>query len=456
MTPIPRGFLQVLRIHGVSVRVHWSLPLFALAVALVMEDRIAALAVVMSYMGLVVVHELGHWTAARSLGLRVHALELVWLGGLVRIDPPRRPRDVAIVYGAGVAAQFVVLVAASAWLALSGSERSLAHEVVLGVLVLVNAIVIGINLFPVESTSGGLQTDGTVLWKLWRHVRHGAPHPLAGLSPAQGPVFAPETSLLGIDSLRPRGFVQGVELLNDDTTPMDLVVHVLQAHVGLEPYAATAVMLDIHLRGGALVPLDSWEQAERVAAAVGAEVAAAGHRLACRAVRADATANVAAPVDTARYRDSRFDGHQLFELGARDIKVSGKHFTRGKFAVTVPLWLLSPVVHRRSARPGGFSDGVVLLLAWPVKAMLELSWSTHWGGFLVVLGGIGAVLTLATLRRVHWAEFRTRSGTSVFSVGQAGPQRREFEAFVAEVVARIEAQAAPTPAPAKTREAAPV
>ena len=453
MKPIPRGFLQLVRIHGVSVRVHWSLPLFALSVALVMEDRGAALAVVLAYMGLVVVHELGHWVAARSLGLRVHVLELVWLGGQVRIDPPQRPRDVFIVYGAGIAAQLVVLMAAGAWLALSGNERSLAHEVVLGVLVLVNAIVIGVNLIPIKSTSSGLQTDGTVLWKLWRHVRHGGPHPLAGTTPAQGPVFAPETSLLGIDSLRPRGFVQGVELLNDDTTPMDLVVHVLQAHVGLEPYAAVAVMLDIHTRGGALVPLDSWEQSERVAAAVGAEVAAAGRQLVCRAVRADATADEAAPVDIVRYRDSRFDGRQLFELGARQIKVSGKHFTRGKFAVTVPLWLLSPVVHRRSVRPGGFGDGILLLLAWPLKLMLGLPWSSHWGGFLLVLGAIGAMLTLATMRRVRWAEFRMRSGTSAFSVGEAGPQRREFEAFVAEVCSRIEAQAAPAPAPVKAREA---
>ena len=98
------------------------------------------------------------------------------------------------------------------------------------------------------------------------------------------PVLAPGTSLLSRPDLVPAGFTQGIEILNDNATPMEFVVDVLSAHVGLDLKDSTQTMLAIHTRGGVLVPTASLQEAERIAAQITAEAAKKGYPLKCRAV----------------------------------------------------------------------------------------------------------------------------------------------------------------------------
>ena len=142
-----------------------------------------------------------------------------------------------------------------------------------------------INLLPGQ-TSRGLPTDGRVLISLFRHRFMGGPHPLAAQLAAT-PVFDPATSLLAMPELRPEGFVTGIEMLNDDSTPMEFVLAMLQTHVGLDRDAAIAAMLQIHTRGGMLLPLADRARADAVAYAIARDARAKGHRLVCRAVSAD-------------------------------------------------------------------------------------------------------------------------------------------------------------------------
>jgi ATP-dependent Clp protease adaptor protein ClpS len=100
------------------------------------------------------------------------------------------------------------------------------------------------------------------------------------------PVFPPDTSLLSRPEFVPAGFRYGVEILNDNGTPMEFVVSVLQAHLGLTRLDAARSMLAIHWRGGVLLPLPSQAEAHRVAEAVTAEAAAQKYPLVCRAVDA--------------------------------------------------------------------------------------------------------------------------------------------------------------------------
>ena len=85
-------------------------------------------------------------------------------------------------------------------------------------------------------------------------------------------------------------FITGIELFNDDTTPMEFVVAMLteQLHMAREP--AIAVMLKIHRSGRARVALDGMERSHAVAAAISAAAAAAGHQFVCRAVDSRAPA----------------------------------------------------------------------------------------------------------------------------------------------------------------------
>ncbi|HEX3836431.1 MAG TPA: ATP-dependent Clp protease adaptor ClpS [Steroidobacteraceae bacterium] len=96
-------------------------------------------------------------------------------------------------------------------------------------------------------------------------------------------MFPPETSLTTIPELVPPGFVQGIEILNDNRTPMEFVVGVLVAQLGLNREDASQLMLAIHERGGALIATQSLTEAQTIAAQIATQAARSGHPLVCRA-----------------------------------------------------------------------------------------------------------------------------------------------------------------------------
>jgi ATP-dependent Clp protease adapter protein ClpS len=98
------------------------------------------------------------------------------------------------------------------------------------------------------------------------------------------PVFPPETSLLQLKGFLPMGFVSGVEILNDNLTPMAFVVSVLQRNLGISESDAIRFMLEFHKKGGLLLPMPSFQEATRVAGAVSMESRNQNHPLICRAV----------------------------------------------------------------------------------------------------------------------------------------------------------------------------
>jgi ATP-dependent Clp protease adapter protein ClpS len=102
--------------------------------------------------------------------------------------------------------------------------------------------------------------------------------------PPQSPVFPPETSLVNIPGLVPPGFACGIEILNDNTTPMEFVVYALGEHLGMSYTDSAKAMLAIHTKGGALLSTPSLAEAKRIAEAISLEAAQHSHPLICRAV----------------------------------------------------------------------------------------------------------------------------------------------------------------------------
>jgi hypothetical protein len=118
------------------------------------------------------------------------------------------------------------------------------------------------NLLPSKSAKG-LPSDGYVLWKLLLHVFGNHPNPVPYVvAPDQGPVFPPDTRLLTIKGLVPQGFLTGIEILNDKTTPMEFVVTTLMRHLNLDHDGAVSLMLAIHNKGGSVISLPSMQRAQ--------------------------------------------------------------------------------------------------------------------------------------------------------------------------------------------------
>jgi len=104
------------------------------------------------------------------------------------------------------------------------------------------------------------------------------------VTPAAPVVLPPQTSLLDLSEFVPSEFQYGLEVLNDNGTPMEFVVSALSTHLGMSHNDSVQTMLSIHKRGGALLPMASLADAKRVAGAITAEAELQRFPLVCRAV----------------------------------------------------------------------------------------------------------------------------------------------------------------------------
>lgn len=280
------GYFKLAKIGGVELLVHWSLPAGGVFVgAFVHADPEQWVYFCLAYLLLVIIHEAGHVLTAVALRLKVFAVEISGVGGLCQFERPRSVRQSALVYTAGLLAQALVFSITLAYINVAGSPSSPFASAIVFIFTVVNVGLFAINLIPQRSARSGLATDGSVLWRLFLHVFRGHPHPhppLVAASADQSPIFSPETRLLQKPGFRPPGFVHGIEVLNDRTTPMEFVVTTLVTHLGLTKDQAIVKMLDIHNTGGTLIALPGAKEAQGIADAVSAEARAAGHSFVCR------------------------------------------------------------------------------------------------------------------------------------------------------------------------------
>lgn len=73
-----------------------------------------------------------------------------------------------------------------------------------------------------------------------------------------------------------------VIMLNDDYTPMEFVVHVLEKYFKIGREAAVEIMMTVHLKGAAVVGVFTYEVAETKVSAVMDDARRHEHPLTCR------------------------------------------------------------------------------------------------------------------------------------------------------------------------------
>ena len=281
------GTIEAFRIRGVPVFLHWSLPLGGLLIAsYARADWRIALCCCIAYTFLIAAHEVGHAAAAASLKLKVHAIYLSGLGGRCRFQTPRSVGGAFFVVSAGLLAQLILFVVTASYVTMFGWPRSILALCMVNTFTLANLVLFVINVIP-QRLPRGLATDGSILWRLLMHATQGYPHPWPTVA-ANSPVFPPDTSLLARPGMKPAGFKTGVEILNDDKTPMDFVVHTLMKNLEIDQQQALAVMLNIHNNGGLLWPTRDIAEGRRVAEAIAQDCQVHNQPLVCRAVESGA------------------------------------------------------------------------------------------------------------------------------------------------------------------------
>lgn len=161
-----KGTLIIDGPFGVPVYVHWSI-LFGglLPSPWVGFHALELLYFTIGYIILVAVHEFGHALAAKTVGLKVLAVEMSIAGGVCRYEFAPSIGSALFVTSAGLLAQLLLLIVSMIYVSIIGDEAGTAENCLLLIFTFVNVLMFVINIIPVRALTG-LSTDGVVLWKL--------------------------------------------------------------------------------------------------------------------------------------------------------------------------------------------------------------------------------------------------------------------------------------------------
>jgi stage IV sporulation protein FB len=161
-TPIRLQVLTlIMRIRGVDVFVHWTL--FVVAALMVwgaVRRPLLALAAVIAYPSVLLIHECGHMIAAHRKGCHVHYIELYPICGLCYFEVPWSRIDRAVIAWGGVLAQAIVGLPIAVYLIIFGYTPFEPMNAVLALLGPFSLAIAVFNLLPLW------RLDGMIAWDL--------------------------------------------------------------------------------------------------------------------------------------------------------------------------------------------------------------------------------------------------------------------------------------------------
>lgn len=150
-----------MEIRGVKVYAHWSVVLIGTVILLgAVEEPWLSFVVLLSYYGVILIHECGHMIAAQRKGCAVWSIELYPVWGITRFDEPYFSRDYCIIAWSGVLAQALIAIPLVAWVEVFGYTPYQPANAVLAILGFFSMSMVVFNLLPVRPL------DGAIAWRL--------------------------------------------------------------------------------------------------------------------------------------------------------------------------------------------------------------------------------------------------------------------------------------------------
>jgi membrane-associated protease RseP (regulator of RpoE activity) len=153
--------VEVMEVRRVKVFFHWSVLLIGAFILLgAVEEPSLAFAILISYYGVILIHECGHMIAAQRKGCAVFSIELYPIWGITRFSPPYSRSDNCIIAWGGVVAQMVVAVPLIALVEIFGYSRFQPLNAILTILGFFSLSMAVFNLLPIPPL------DGATAWGL--------------------------------------------------------------------------------------------------------------------------------------------------------------------------------------------------------------------------------------------------------------------------------------------------
>ena len=151
-----------MEIRGVPTYVHWSVfAISAFILANVVSHPSLSILGPFCYYSVLLIHEAGHLYSAQRKGCQVQSIELYPVFGRTRFDSPWSKLDHCVIAWSGVIAQTLVFVPLIAWVAVFGSTRLGAVNMIFAILGFFNLGVAIFNLLPIQPL------DGWIAWQIF-------------------------------------------------------------------------------------------------------------------------------------------------------------------------------------------------------------------------------------------------------------------------------------------------
>ena len=150
-----------MKIKGVKVFFQWSVLLIGGVILLgAIEEPLLAFVVLVSYYGVILIHECGHMIAAQRKGCEVSSISLYPFWGITCFSVPYSRFDHCVIAWAGVIAQAAVGLPLVAWVEVFGYTHFQTVNAILAILGFFNLSMAMLNLIPVQPF------DGAIAWGL--------------------------------------------------------------------------------------------------------------------------------------------------------------------------------------------------------------------------------------------------------------------------------------------------
>lgn len=147
--------------NRVKVYVHWSVLLIgALILAGAVEEPPLAFTVLVSYYGVILIHECGHTIAAQHRGCTVLSIELYPIWGITCFSEPYSRFDRCVIAWAGVLAQVIVGLPLVVLVEIFGYTRFPPLNAFLTIFGFLSLLAVPFNLLPISPL------DGSIAWGL--------------------------------------------------------------------------------------------------------------------------------------------------------------------------------------------------------------------------------------------------------------------------------------------------
>jgi Zn-dependent protease len=164
----------ITKIRGVPLFVHWSVPAIALfLLGVFIHAFLVMLAIIATYLAILVIHEVGHQFAARRMRCGVLAIEIYPIHGVCRFTQPATAFDDAVIAWGGVLAQFAVAIPFAILIAFANFKGVVPLAVAVAMLGTVNPAIALFNLIPIAPLDG--RKAWPIVPMLYRRARRPRP-----------------------------------------------------------------------------------------------------------------------------------------------------------------------------------------------------------------------------------------------------------------------------------------